>query len=119
MQPGSCESDRPVERVGFPSIGGTHARAGAANARSKAFTVSSSGARRRYPAGMATRWPLHDKGAREVATFDVDRRWQRLRARGQVLRANTIDLVARSRRALDRSRALLRHSRRRMLREEG
>jgi hypothetical protein len=68
---------------------------------------------------MATRWPLYDKGAREVGTFDVDRRWQRLRARGQVLRGNTIDLLARSRKALNRSRALLRYSRRRLVREEG
>jgi hypothetical protein len=67
---------------------------------------------------MATRWPLHGKDAREVGTFDGDRRWQRLRARGQMLRASTIDLVARSRKALTRSRALLPHSRRRILREQ-
>jgi hypothetical protein len=72
---------------------------------------------RRYHRGMATRWPLHGNDPREAGTFGIDRRWQRLSARGQVLRANTIDLVARSRKALDRSRALLRHSRRRILRE--
>jgi hypothetical protein len=35
-----------------------------------------------------------------------------------MLRASTIDLVARSRKALTRSRALLPHSRRRILREQ-
>jgi hypothetical protein len=74
---------------------------------------------RRYPPGMATRWALHGRDVRDVGAFGIDRRWQRLRARGQLLRANTIDLVARSRKALDRSRALLRHSRRRLLRERG
>ena len=67
---------------------------------------------------MATRWFRHGKDARDASTFDLDRRWQRLRARGQMLRANTIDLVARSRKAFDRSRALLRHSRRRFVRQQ-
>jgi hypothetical protein len=48
----------------------------------------------------------------------LDRRWQRLRARGLVLRDNTIDLIARSRRAVDRSRALLRNSRIRIVRDD-
>jgi hypothetical protein len=67
---------------------------------------------------MATRWFLHGKDRRDAGSFDIDRRWQRLRARGQMLRANTIDLVARSRKALDRSRVLLRHSRRGFVRQQ-
>jgi hypothetical protein len=74
---------------------------------------------RRYAPGMATRWPPHGRDFRDTGAFGIDRRWQRLRARGQLLRANTIDLMARSRKALDPRRALLRHSRRRLLREQG
>jgi hypothetical protein len=41
-----------------------------------------------------------------------DQRGQRLRAKGAVLCDNTTDLILRSRRAIDRSRVLLRDARR-------
>jgi hypothetical protein len=58
-------------------------------------------------------------GQKDTGPSDAHaRRWPRLRTRELVLRDNTIDLIDRSRRVLTRSRALLRDSRVRMVRDD-